>query len=907
MKKLRFLIAIILIFSLLPIFGVSATEETDEVKVIETYEFNKLEAFGLINESDSIFYYDTVMRSTFMSYIMKVYPGYSEIAPIPGIENPFSDVDSEIEEINAISAAAYAGLISGEKGSEFRPYDNITKSEAAKVFVSMLGYTELAKQKGGYPVGYLTVADKLGIFNGCEFTEEGYFTILDFLKAFGNVLDTDVLQVRSVTVNSSGEAILQTYERLEGKSLLYYVFGIHKDRGIIQTNEFNSIKGTSNLVPGQVEISGRVYKEGTTNARNLLGYSAYYYYRQQKGAPFGELVYVEPYNNNVINTHSNQIEKSGVSKANFRYYKNAKDNKYYDLKLSKSATLIHNGDLEVLAKEKLCPVNGTVTLIDNNDDKVYDVIFVMDYLTIMASTVSTSTYQITDAFGGVTIKLDPEAEEYGVLLEVEQPVSDNRVYRTDLGVYGPYVAPVKHEFAEIKTGNIILYAESKKNDRNIKYVKVANATVKGTVKSIYKDRVVINDEEYELSPSAKHTVSLGEYGLFYLDIFGKIVAKSLENDTTYGFLNGINKDSSGFDSFVRVQIFTENGNWVILELANNVKTNITSEGPAVFKTLKPTAVFDALNAMPNFRQLVTYTVNKEGKINNITIAQSFEAYSDGEKAAIGQDVFRKIYQSSWGNSSTSDKISSATYASTFKSFSHDILIDDSTRLFVIPSENGGNQDDFYMESIVQINNNIENCIPYDLSEGRIAGAIVMFGRTHEVSGGSPIMLVEELITTMNSKGDLVTGVTGIYSGEPITLVAANDSVFTKQYSKGDIIQFITDVNGEICEVKSRCDANSLTLSLLRTYDSTNKGACVTEISFTGLGKVHYIDTAKKRVVATGKDNQKVLLGVPTSAKIYVFDKAKGTLTEGTFADLENGTVFFVKGSYQNASELIIYR
>ena len=157
MRKLRFLIATILIFSLLPIFSVSAAEETGEIKATETYAFKKLEAFGLISEDDPIFYYENVKRSVFISYVMKCYLGYDASLPMPGIENPFADVTDKTEYANAISAAAYTGIISGVKGSNFRPEEFITKNEAAKVFVTMLGYGEHAERKGGYPSGYLAV------------------------------------------------------------------------------------------------------------------------------------------------------------------------------------------------------------------------------------------------------------------------------------------------------------------------------------------------------------------------------------------------------------------------------------------------------------------------------------------------------------------------------------------------------------------------------------------------------------------------------------------------------------------------------------------------------------------------------------------------------------------------------
>ena len=168
MKKLRFIIAIVLIFSLLPIFSVSAEDQINSTQELLTCEFKKLEAFGLVSESDHLFYYGNVKRSIFMSYIMKCFPGYSENAAT-GIKNPFSDVTAETYGANAILRAAEIGLINGADGTAFRPDESITKSEAAKVFVSMLGYSEYAERKGGYPSGYLAMAQSLGIFDGCEF------------------------------------------------------------------------------------------------------------------------------------------------------------------------------------------------------------------------------------------------------------------------------------------------------------------------------------------------------------------------------------------------------------------------------------------------------------------------------------------------------------------------------------------------------------------------------------------------------------------------------------------------------------------------------------------------------------------------------------------------------------------
>ncbi len=65
-------------------------------------------------------------------------------------------------------------------------------------------------------------------------------------------------------------------------------------------------------------------------------------------------------------------------------------------------------------------------------------------------------------------------------------------------------------------------------------------------------------------------------------------------------------------------------------------------------------------------------------------------------------------------------------------------------------------------------------------------------------------------------------------------------------------------------------------------------------------------TANKRIIANG-DGQKVIVGITTSTKFYVFDTKKGTFTTGSMADLEQGGTFYAKRNYDNATEIVIYR
>ena len=64
-----------------------------------------------------------------------------------------------------ITFAHENSLVDGTSLTSFEPENNITIQEFAKMLVTLLGYREMAEQRGGYPNGYLTTANSLGIFN----------------------------------------------------------------------------------------------------------------------------------------------------------------------------------------------------------------------------------------------------------------------------------------------------------------------------------------------------------------------------------------------------------------------------------------------------------------------------------------------------------------------------------------------------------------------------------------------------------------------------------------------------------------------------------------------------------------------------------------------------------------------
>ena len=857
MRKIKYLISVILILSFIP-FAPAYAQTTQVIDITETVEYQKLVAFGIISPEDGFEYYTTVPRGLFMSYVMKCALGYDEFSEQIKTDNPYSDVTDGIDGYKEILFANHMGIISS--ASEFRPDDDITIQEAAKIFVSILGYGELAEKKGGYPSGYMSVSNDLNIFKGTVPTQDGYLTAEGFVKALLNVLETEVVDVEAI-LKKKAELIV-AYTTNGTKDLMGYVLDIYREEGIVDTNSYTSINGMSDLDINEIRIKGSIYTIDDETWADYLGYNVECYYKKDDNDVKREVLYIGEYKNECVTVESEYILKDAVTKTNFRYYRDEDKRKKQDLKIAKSATLIYNGGQKILDVTHLCPTDGSVTLIDNNRDKLYDVVVVMNYRTILVSGVSEHTHIISDLLGGTSIVLDPDDEKYSFFIEID-------------GESG--------ELSDIAVRNVISYAESTGNKRNVKYVKVSTKYVEGKIDTIGGDEVSINGVEYILNKNMVDTVNLNDYGIFYLDINGKIVAKKLEKDVVYGYLNEMYKEN-GIKKKIQAQIFTENNRWVELDFADKITTNSGR------KTAEE--VYDSLGS--DYRQLITYTVSDEGKINMLKTAETFEPYSDAEEYAIEQSVFR-VY----------DEIESAKYRSAIKSFENSILVGDSTKIFMIPdqSENDAELEEFYMLSATSLSSDstYKKITPYDLSRSRTAGALVIVGRKRSISLNSSFMIVEGMCRSRNSDDDFVDAVRGHYMSSLITLPVADDSVFSElsePLAEGDIIQFRMDDYGNVSEVELRYDASKgdeQKFLIEALYSWRNFVA----------GTIHYTDVENNKIIANGEE-QKIIMGTDKNTVVYLYDREDNTVTAGTISDIQKGCGFFARLSYYLVKEIIVF-
>lgn len=81
----------------------------------------------------------------------------------------FSDVPTNHWANGYVATAAEQGIINGYGNGKFGPSDSVTYVQMIKMLVCAWGYDSWATKNGGYPTGYVYVADQLEISKGISF------------------------------------------------------------------------------------------------------------------------------------------------------------------------------------------------------------------------------------------------------------------------------------------------------------------------------------------------------------------------------------------------------------------------------------------------------------------------------------------------------------------------------------------------------------------------------------------------------------------------------------------------------------------------------------------------------------------------------------------------------------------
>ena len=152
------------------IFGMTAFADYSDVKENDpNYEaISVLTALKIIDghPDGSFTPASPIKRSEFCAIITR-FMGMGDSAS-GNIATDFTDVPHEHWASGYIAAATGAGLVNGVGDGKFNPDSDITYEQIVKIIVCALGYSPKADAMGGYPTGYMLVANQEAVTKGTQ-------------------------------------------------------------------------------------------------------------------------------------------------------------------------------------------------------------------------------------------------------------------------------------------------------------------------------------------------------------------------------------------------------------------------------------------------------------------------------------------------------------------------------------------------------------------------------------------------------------------------------------------------------------------------------------------------------------------------------------------------------------------
>ncbi|MBQ4110590.1 MAG: S-layer homology domain-containing protein [Clostridia bacterium] len=590
MKKfIAYILCMLLLLSAMIISGsaFAVSNDFNEYDAIVGLGFMDLYATGNFENGNS------VSRAEFAEILCKV-------ANVPVEEGTadFVDVNSETIKKDYIYTAVKTGLMQGKGNGIFAPDEFITFNQAVKPLVTLLGYDKLAKEAGGYPIGYLQYAAKARILSGFNSGDENQITREQLANLIYNALDAKIWEMDSMS--SMGE-----FSYKEGITLLEAYHGILSSEGVVETNDITSVNNDKKSAKsGCVVINSNTYTDKDGKAKEILGQNVKFYYRENEYEQ-NELVCLIPKNNRIWDIEADSIIKSKSSLSEYFWYdENETERK---AKLSETLKVIYNVVFyfECLPDD-LFPKVGDVKLIDNNSDNIFDIAVVNDYELFFVSHTNINSGSILEKNGSAIVLKDYECVQY----------------EKDKGIKTDFAEIV----ADVSANDVLLVAKSKQTDYYIKILssseKISETFVSATSEGEYLTKKAV----YELNPyvsSLAANIRIGSEYTLYLDAKGFIADIEISENKKFAYIVDVKNSKKRLTESLAVKLYTTDGVMETFTAANRFE--IVKDGE--YKSYNGENIQEAykqfLDSSDNvIRQLVLYEVNDMKQLVKIELPKN---------------------------------------------------------------------------------------------------------------------------------------------------------------------------------------------------------------------------------------------------------------------------------------------
>ena len=464
-------------------------------------------------------------------------------------ESVFSDINLNAYYAGAIASLHEEGIILKEWGSSrYKPDEPITYAEFISMICRALGYTGYAESKGGYPLGYISVAKQFKITRGAA-PVNGNIDKTLVPEIIMNALNANYLAVSSV--DSTGNVDSQA----RGK-VLYDYFDVKTYEGLVEEVGYYTMTGNFQSTGKKINVGDiNFYIDGAEyDYEKYVGQYAVVYYTGEKQA-----VYVYPTEENTLTTIDALDLCPYDDGANYIEYYD-EEGEIQELELELGYVTTYNG---VKTNSFTVPDYGYVTFIDNDDDGEIEVIKVKEYFVteIVGFDTVNDTFSILKQDGSVTVIRTRDTDKYKIVNN-----------STDKEVKVP----------SLNIGDKLLCSASvPRTESNTTYdLILLKKTVEGKINTFTEDEICIGANYYKMSGIFdKGDALLGYSATVYLDQHDVAIFMVYSGynylDSKYAVIVDFDPIRGGDEYEWAVEMFTQDNELVELPLAEKVRVNGT--------------------------------------------------------------------------------------------------------------------------------------------------------------------------------------------------------------------------------------------------------------------------------------------------------------------------------------------
>lgn len=722
---------------------------------------------------------------------------------------PFTDVPADHWASGYINLAAGQGIVNGYGDGKFGPEDNVTYEQAVKMLVVALGFEPMAAQKGGFPTGYLVVANQYGMTKDVAVSGDSAAANRGVVAQLTyNALDIPMMEQTGFGTNTE-------YTVQDGKSLRDYktlLVGLDvakRDGVVIGTPVINNASVKAGQVNYKVSIGG-VYGEAITGlgegdskvldlaegvyVEDFFGLASTIYLKEVKTNKYEVIAIMAGEASEIVELTVDDLA-APISNTEIKYYESETATKETTLKLGSLAggaanDVIYNNAAVSFGSAQAndvanWAVDTVITVINNDDDSAYDMIIAKNYAYDIVEEVEADRDRFTLKGAANTMTFDFEDED---VINTIVDKDGNEITLAD--------------FAE---GDVVAYITSG-GFRGFTWAEVINLgqnVVTGTVTETNgnDNTVAVDGVKYELYTGAP-AIAVSDEGTFFLTADGKIFAKdttaSLSSNYAYVLEAGFGS-SGAFGNAWQLRLLTKDGNIAIYDMKDTFEVEVNSAGTTWNSTKYAATASGSTQAYSSSNPVELANIASDGANHKANYANRLVTYKLDSNNAIKE--IRFISGSSYVRNITSD--------TEFKAAAQTIdgkVIADNAVIFNIDAS------DMDATKVAEVGSLVDETL-YQGLLAKVDDQETEYNCFVVVSGASaidytqPIAVVDSKSTGVDADGEDVTKVTYYTANDDAEKVLEinDDTVFVGSNDeddlvKGTLIMFAADANGVATDV-----------------------------------------------------------------------------------------------------------